>query len=71
MTFSETADRIQCLMNFISAREDTMGLKISDQKTKVTVLSRALNIQCNILVNDQNTEQVQKVEYLESWIVEI
>lgn len=48
MTFAEIANRIQCLMNFISAREDTMGLK----KTKVMVLSRALNIQCNILVYD-------------------
>src|SRR6187401_2184328 len=46
------------------------GMAINVKKTKVMVISKAGKVKCSITLNNMALEQVNRYEYLGSWITE-
>src|SRR5437870_11520874 len=58
------------MINRLNSKCIAYGMSMKVKKTKVMVMSREGNVQCEIKLNEVVLEQVSRYKYLGSWITE-
>ena len=58
------------MINRLNSKYIVYGMAMNVKKTKVMVMSREGNVQCEIKLNQVVLEQVNRSKYLGSWITE-
>jgi len=67
---ADSRKKLQRMINRLNLKCIAYGMAMNVKKTKVMVMSREGNVQCNINLDGVVLEQVNRYKYLGSWITE-
>src|SRR5438132_8374760 len=67
---ADSRKKLQRMINRLNSKCTAYGMAMNVKQTKVMVMSREGNVQCEIKLNQVVLEQVYRYKYLGSWITE-
>ena len=67
---ADSRKKLQRMLNKLNAKCKTYGMAMNVKKTKVMVMSKEGKVKCNIKLDQEVLEQVDRYKYLGSWITE-
>ena len=65
---ADSLKKLQKLIDSVNEACKAYAVEINVKKTKVMVISQKGNVQCKVLLNQAELEQVKRYKYLGSWI---
>jgi len=67
---ADSRKKLQRMLNKLNSKCKAYGMSMNVKKTKVMVMSKEGDAQCNIKLDQVVLEQVNRYKYLGSWITE-